>query len=223
MRIIGKKTILKIKKKNNGNKKLCAEIDKLITDLEKLIMKTQFDIEKIVEKGVITNELDYDRALIADRKLRVLANDNLHFKNLRTKLRDIIEKYENSEWSDVDKIDDTKLLESDKAERIAELERLFLENRKQAIRKKLKELELTQENLALILGHKSKTHMSELMNGIKPFTLRDLIIINRLLKIEIAVLIPIFLSKDDQIKVKEAVMKLGKTKVKLTSDDLVLS
>ena len=35
MRIIGKKTILKIKKKNIGNKKLCIEIDKLITDLEK--------------------------------------------------------------------------------------------------------------------------------------------------------------------------------------------
>ncbi|MEN2488721.1 type II toxin-antitoxin system HigB family toxin [Flavobacterium sp. B11] len=35
MRIIGKKTILKIKKKNIGNKKLCDEIDKLITDLEK--------------------------------------------------------------------------------------------------------------------------------------------------------------------------------------------
>ena len=35
MRIIGKKIILRIKKKNNGNKKLCAEIDKLITDLEK--------------------------------------------------------------------------------------------------------------------------------------------------------------------------------------------
>lgn len=34
MRIIGKKTILKIKKKNIGNKKLCVEIDKLIKDLE---------------------------------------------------------------------------------------------------------------------------------------------------------------------------------------------
>jgi antitoxin component HigA of HigAB toxin-antitoxin module len=185
-------------------------------------MKTHFDIEKIVEKGIITNELDYDRALIADRKLRLLAKEDLHFKNLRTKLRDLIEKYENAEWSNVDKIDDDKLLESDKSEQIAELERVFLDNRKQAIRKKLKELELTQENLALILGHKSKTHMSELMNGIKPFTLRDLIVINRLLKIEIAILIPVFLSKEDQIKVKEAVIKLGKSKVKLTSDDLVL-
>jgi len=186
------------------------------------IMKTHFDIEKIVEKGIITNELDYERALISDGKLRLLSKENLHFKNLRTKLRDIIEKYENSEWNDVDKIDENKLLESDKAERIAELERIFLENRKQAIRKKLKELELTQENLASILGHKSKTHMSELMTGIKPFTLKDLIIINRLLKIEIAILIPVFLSKEDQIKVKEAVMKLGKPKIKLTSEDLVL-
>lgn len=185
------------------------------------IMKTHFDIEAIVEKGIITNELDYDRALIADRKLRLLAKDSVHFKHLRTKLRDIIEKYEASEWSDADKIDDRKLAESAKSERIAELERQFLENRKQAIRKKLKELDLTQENLAMLLGHKSKTHMSELMNGIKPFTLKDLVIINRLLKIEIAVLIPVFLSKEDQVKVQEAVMKLDKPKVKLTSDDFV--
>lgn len=32
MRIIGKKIVLKVKKKNIGNKKLCTEIDKLITD-----------------------------------------------------------------------------------------------------------------------------------------------------------------------------------------------
>lgn len=186
------------------------------------IMKTHFDIEKIVEKGIITNELDYDRALIADRKLRLLAKESLHFKNLRTKLRDIIERYEISEWSDITKIDDSKLSESAKSEHIAELERLFIETRKQAIRKKLKKLDLTQENLALILGHKSKTHMSELMNGIKPFTLKNLIIINRLLKINIAVLIPVFLSKEDQVKVKEAVIKLDKPKVRLTSDDFVL-
>lgn len=185
-------------------------------------MKTHFDIEEIVEKGMITNELDYDRALIADRKLRLLAKENLHFKNLRTKLRNVIEKYEDVEWNVVDNIDDNKLIESEKSEHIAEQERLFIESRKTAIRKKLKELDLTQENLASILGHKSKTHMSELMNGIKPFTLKDLIIINRLLKIEIALLIPVFLSKADQIKIKEAVIKLDKPNIRLTSYDLVL-
>ena len=185
-------------------------------------MKTHFDIEEIVEKGMITNELDYDRALIADRKLRLLAKENLHFKNLRTKLRNVIEKYEDVEWNVVDNIDDNKLIESEKSEHIAEQERSFIESRKTAIRKKLKKLDLTQENLASILGHKSKTHMSELMNGIKPFTLKDLIIINRLLKIEIALLIPVFLSKEDQIKIKEAVIKLDKPNIRLTSYDLVL-
>lgn len=34
MRIVGKKIILKIKKKNIGNRKLCSEIDNLISDLE---------------------------------------------------------------------------------------------------------------------------------------------------------------------------------------------
>lgn len=185
-------------------------------------MKTHFDIENIVKKGRITNELDYDRALIADRKLRLLAKENHHFKDLRSKLREIIEKYESSEWSDVDKIDDKKLIESEKIEHIAEQERLFIENRKQAIRKKIKEFDLTQENLAAILGHKSKTHMSELMNGIKPFTLRDLIVINRLFNIDIDLLIPRFLSKKEQVKIKAAVDKLDKPEIKLSCDDLVL-
>ena len=185
-------------------------------------MKTQFNIDSIIKKGFITNELDYDRALIADRKLRLLSKEDPHFKTLRSKLRSIIEKYESAEWSDVDKIDEKKLIESDKSEYIAEQERLFIENRKQAIRKKMKEADLTQENLASILGHKSKTHMSELMNGIKPFTLRDLIIINRLFKIDMDILIPRFLSTKDQVEVKENLEKLGKLGVKLSCDDLVL-
>lgn len=185
-------------------------------------MKAYFDIEKLVESGSISNELDYERALIADRKLRLLSKENNHFKKLRLKLRDLIAEFENSEWSNVENVTEEKLSESAKSERIAEFERLFIENRKQEIRKKLKELDLTQEDLAKILGHKSKTHMSELINGIKPFTLRDLVIINRLLKIDINILVPVFLSKDDQVKVKEAVKSLDKPKIKLASDDLVL-
>lgn len=185
-------------------------------------MKTEFNIESIINKGRITNELDYDRALIADRKLRLLSKENPHFKSLRSKLRDLIENYESAEWSDVDKIDDNKLIESEKSEHIAEQERLFIENRKQAIRKKIKELDLTQEDLASILGHKSKTHMSELMNGIKPFTLRDLIIINRLFNIDMDILIPRFLSTRDQVEIKEALEKLDKPGVRLSCDDLVL-
>lgn len=178
-------------------------------------MKTHFDIEKLVENGSITNELDYERALIADRKLRVLSKENSHFKFLRLKIRDLIEEYENSEWSTSKNITNDKLLISDESGRIAEEERLFLHNRKQEIRKKLKELDLSQENLALLLGHKSKTHMSELINGIKPFTLKDLIIINRLLNIDLTKLIPVYLSNEDKIKVKEAIQILDKPKLNL--------
>lgn len=186
-------------------------------------MKTNFDITKLVEHGSITNELDYERALIADRKLRLLSKENAHFKILRQKLRDLIEQYEKSEWNNVESVSNKKILESDKSERLAEGERLFIENRKQEIRKKLKELDLSQEDLALLLGHRSKTHMSELINGIKPFTLKDLIIINKLLKVEITKLVPVYLSKEDQIKIKEAIRKLDKPKIRLKNDDLTLA
>lgn len=93
------------------------------------MLKLNFDIEELLEKGIITNELDYERSLIADRKLRLLAKENIYFKSLRSKLRDIIEKYENAEWSDVNQIAENKLLESDEAECVAELERLLFENK----------------------------------------------------------------------------------------------
>jgi hypothetical protein len=60
------------------------------------------------------------------------------------------------------------------------------------------------------------------MNGIKPFTLKDLVIINRLLKIDINLLVPVFLSKKDQVMVKEAVKTLNKPNIKLINDDWVL-
>jgi len=183
-------------------------------------MKTHPDIERLIESGVISNELDHERAMIADRKLRLLAKENEHFKNLRKKLRALIETYESQNWSDINTVTPEKIAESDHAAIIAERERLFLKARKQRIREKLKALDLTQENLGQILGHRSKTHMSELMNGIKPFTLRDLVIINRLLGIDIKDLVPVFLSGEDQVKVKSAIVKLNKPLLKLRKGDL---
>lgn len=186
-------------------------------------MNTHFDIEKILNKGSITNELEYERAMIADRKLRLLAKENLHFKKLRKELRDIIEQYETKEWANVDDITNEKIVESDKYEQVAELERVFINDRKKKIRKKLKELSLTQADLAFILGHKSKTYMSELINGIKPFTLRDLIIINRLLKIDMAELVPVTLSVEDQNKVKDALIKLDNPKLSFSRNDFIFA
>lgn len=186
-------------------------------------MKTQFDISQLIEAGKIQNELDFERALIADRKLRVLSKENPKFKSVRKKLRDLIEEYENQNWSADSKISDKKLRESDIAELIAEKERLFIQRRKELIRKKLTHLNLTQQDFGKILGHQSKSYISELMNGVSPFSLKDLIIINRLLKINLKDLVPTFLPHSDRVKIRTTIEKLNNPNVRLNKDDLAIT
>jgi transcriptional regulator with XRE-family HTH domain len=184
------------------------------------IMKTQFDISELIENGKIQNELDFERALIADRKLRVLSKENSKFKSLRKQLRDLIEQYENQNWSTESNISDKKLRESEIAELIAEKERLFIQRRKELIRKKFKNLNLTQQDFGKILGHQSKSYISELITGVSPFSLKDLIVINRLLKINLSDLVPTFLAQSDRIKIRTTIKKLDNPKLKLSKEDL---
>jgi len=176
-------------------------------------MKTQLDISQLIESGKIQNELDFERALIADRKLRVLSKEHPKFKSVRKKLRDLIEQYENKNWSTNSRVTDNKIRESDMAELIAEKERLFIQRRKKLIRNKLKSMDLTQQDFGKILGHQSKSYMSELMNGVSPFSLKDLIIINQLLKIDLADLIPRFLPQSERIKIRTTIEKLDNPKL----------
>ncbi len=185
-------------------------------------MKTQFDIEKVLEAGKLQNELEYERALIADRKLRVLCKENYRLKPLRKKLRDLIEKYETKNWSSDSKIGVSQIMESDLAELIAEKERRFIQNRKELIKKELKRHSLNQQDLCVLLNHSSKTYMSELMNGISPFTLNDLIIINRIFKIDLTDLVPTTLPQKQRIKIKKSIKKIGSEKIKLSKDDFDL-
>ncbi|WKV13223.1 transcriptional regulator [Marivirga harenae] len=184
-------------------------------------MQTQLDISKILEAGKIANELEFERALIADRKLRVLAKEDSKYKAVRKKLRDLITAYEDKNWSFSSKITNKKIQDSDLAEVIAEKERQFIQKRKELIRKKLKSLSLTQQNLGEILGHRSKSYMSELMNGVSPFSLKDLIIINRLLKIDLTHLIPTFLAPADKMKIKNSLEKLNNSKLREEDIELV--
>lgn len=186
-------------------------------------MQTQFDISQLIEAGKIQNELDFERALIADRKLRVLSKENPKFKSVRKKLRDLIEQYENQNWSSDSKISDKKLRESHIAELIAEKERLFIQRRKEIIRKKLIDLNLTQQDFGKILGHRSKSYISELMNGVTPFSLKDLIVINRLLKIDLTDLVPTFLPQSDRAKIRTTIEKLDNPKLKLSKEDLAIA
>ncbi len=186
-------------------------------------MQTQFDISELIEAGGIKNEFDFERAMIADRKLRVLSKEHPKFRSVRKKLRDLIQEYENKNWSASTKISDKKLQESDLAEAIANKERLFIQRRKELIRKKLKNLDLTQQDFGKILGHRNKSYISELMNGVSPFSLKDTILINRLLKIDLTDLVPTFLPQSDRTKIMTTIKELDNPKLKLNKDDLAIA
>lgn len=187
-----------------------------------LDMSTEFNINEVIERKEILNELEFERALIAERKLKILSKDNPKFKSTRKKLRDLIYDYENKNWSSESNISKEKLKESDIAEIIAEQERLFIEKRKALIKSKLKSLNMSQQDLGKILGHSSKTYMSELINGVCPFTIKDLVIINRILKIKLSDLITKILPDNERNRIKISIKKLGNPKVKLSKNDLVL-
>jgi transcriptional regulator with XRE-family HTH domain len=178
--------------------------------------------KKIIQIGSISDELEFEKALILERKLRLLSVDNPEYKEARVKLRQIIKEYEKNNWSSESEITDEKIKESDNAEFIAEQERVFILKRKQIIKEKLTELGLNQQDLGSILGH-NKTYTSELMNGINPFTLKDLIIIHRLFKIKLENLIPTTIPQKERGRIRMSILKINKPKLKLDKKDLKFS
>ncbi len=185
-------------------------------------MKAQTDLREILKKGVLNDELDLERALILDRKLRLLVKANPELAAERKQLRSIIKSYEKINWSAHSAISKQQIQESDDAEYFAEQERQFLEMRKEVIKRKLSKFNLSQQDLGKILGH-SKSYMSELMNGICPFRNRDLIILHRLFHIKLEYLIPTIISQNDKGKLKESINKLNKPKLKLERENLVFA
>jgi transcriptional regulator with XRE-family HTH domain len=74
-------------------------------------------------------------------------------------------------------------------------ENLFIQKRKKLIQKKLKESGLSQKDLAKILGHRPN-YMSELINGVRPFSKNDVVAVHRLFEIDFKDLIPPFLKSE---------------------------
>jgi len=183
-------------------------------------MKTQSYL-KTIQKGFISNELELEQALIIERKLRLLAKENPELAESRIQLRAIIREYEKSQWSSNSIISDKKIQESDAAEIIAEQERKFVVKRKEIIKAKLTELGINQQDLGLILGH-SKSYISELINGINTFNLKDLIVIHKLFGIKLEDLIPTTIPQKESEKIKSSILKINKPKLKLGKEELVL-
>jgi len=183
-------------------------------------MKDILDIKEVENINKLENEYDLQKASLFERKLRLLINENPDLKPIRDKLRDLIKSYEDKEWSDFNNISDLKVLESDKAEEIINSEQRFIKKRKEAIKKKLKDFDMTQQDLGVILEH-PKSYMSELMNGVSQFTLKDLVIVHRVLSINLNILIPTYLQSETTDKVNKSIKRLNKPKLGLSKTEIV--
>lgn len=183
-------------------------------------MDLRISLKKILKKGSLSSELEFQRACIIDRQLRVLIKGHPELSADRKALRRILKDYEDQYWVNT-AITDQKVDESDFAAQIAEQENNFNLHRKQVIRAKLHEKGLIQKDLGLILGHTSETYMSELINGINPFTLNDLILIHKLLNIDLALLIPTTLNIQVIGRVVNAIERLNNPKFRIEKRELV--
>jgi len=189
-------------------------------DLNQKIMKELENIRDIEQVEKLENEYDFQKGLLLDKKLRLMVKEQPELRPLRKKLRRLMTEYEERVWSDPEQLTDKQLDDSDKAESIVEAERKFIKKRRDAIRKNLEEYDMTQQDLGDLLGH-SKSYISELMNGVSQFSMRDLVIIHRIFEINLKTLIPTYLQSDTRNRIKETITRLNKPKLKLKKNDLV--
>jgi transcriptional regulator with XRE-family HTH domain len=185
-------------------------------------MKDLINIREIEDIQKLDNEYDFQKALLLDRKLRLLVKEDSSLKSIHDKLFKLIQDYESKNWKDSKSITDELVSESEIAESLIEVERQFVQQRKESIRKRLKAYDMSQQDLGILLGHK-KSYVSELINGVSQFSLKDLVIIHRVLRIDLSILIPTYLQNDTREKVKNSIIKLNKPKLKLRKTDLVIS
>ena len=173
----------------------------------------KFEIENILKITVIKNELEFEHALSIQNRLRWMIKEDESLFPIRDHLRNLIADYEKNNWLNKD-ISSQQIEESDNAVQKVEQETIFIFNRKEHIKKALKDRDLTQEDLGQILGHR-KNYISELINGVRPFSNKDLIILHKLLKIELQILIPTFINKETAEELRGRIINLNKPKLEL--------
>lgn len=122
------------------------------------------------------SEYDLQKASLPARKLRWMGKDDSSLLPIRERLLILIEDYENKYWKNEELISDSQIEESDKVEELSQKEIEFYNKRKDLIRAKLKEYDMTQQDLGTLPGH-SKSYISELLYGVSNFSIKDLAVI----------------------------------------------
>lgn len=181
----------------------------------------KFSIQNIHKIKSLENELEFEKASSLYLKLRVLVNEDNAYKSIRKHLRGLIKDYEQKKWNDEKSVTDNQIKESDSAEALVQVENEFYQKRRELIKLKLKAKGLNQNDLAKILGHR-KGYMSELINGLRPFSKDDIVVISRLFNIKYEDLIPSFIKQERASHIKKTLESLSNNKIKLTKTDFDL-
>jgi transcriptional regulator with XRE-family HTH domain len=179
----------------------------------------RLEIDNILRIDELNSELEFEQATSIQGKLRWMVKEDASLEPVRQHLIALIEKYESEHWNNETDITEEQIKESDIAERLVNAENIFIQKRKELLKRKLKESEISQKDLAKILGHRPN-YMSELMNGVRPFSRDDIVVIHRLFDIEFKDLIPPFLKKEVTSHIKTTLGELNNKRVRLKINDL---
>ena len=179
----------------------------------------RLEIDKILMIDELKNEYEFEKATAVYGRLRWMVKDDSSLEPIRRHLKLLIKNYENAHWSNESDITDGQVKESDIAEKIINAENIFIQKRKVLIKEKLKSRNMTQKDLAKLLGHRPN-YMSELMNGVRPFSRDDIVVIHRLFEIDFNFLIPPFLKEEVTNHIKTTLEELRNSKVSLRIKDL---
>ncbi len=93
-------------------------------------MKEISNIKEIMEIDQLKSEYDLQKALMFDRKLRLLVKEDKSLVPIHKKLIELIHNYEEANWSNDKKISAKQIKEAEKAEELIEIERKFIQKRK---------------------------------------------------------------------------------------------
>ncbi len=178
----------------------------------------RLEIENIMKIDELNSVLEHEQASSIYGRLRWMAKEDKSLEPIRQHLKSLILLFEQKHWSDEEQITDEQIRESDRAEEIILFENLFIQNRKELIRKKLKESGLSQKDLGKILGHRPN-YMSELINGVRPFSKDDLVVVHLLFEIDFNELIPTFLKSEQKNHIRTTIEKLRDRGAKLRIKD----
>jgi DNA-binding transcriptional regulator YdaS (Cro superfamily) len=187
--------------------------------MEKLNKMDRLEIDNILKIDELISELEFERATSIQGKLRWMAKEDSSLEPVRQHLLALIEKYESEHWNNESEITENRIKESDLAERIVSAESIFVQKRKELIKVKLKETEIAQKDLAKLLGHRPN-YMSELMNGVRPFSRDDIVVIHRLFGIGFNDLNPPLLKIEVTNHIKTTLGTMKNSSVRLKINDL---